>query len=138
MSPVKAQEPGLASAVQLFGMDRRSKVRYPLVLNLRYRTLGRKLYHGQGQALNLSSGGALVYSQHELNVGAELEVRIEWPSLLDGCIPLQLVAFSRVVRCGASSFAVCFRRYQFRTLRRQVPPIAISVLSAPARRLATR
>jgi hypothetical protein len=98
-------------------MERRSRMRYPLILRVRYRTLGRKNRRtGAGQAVNLSSGGALVVSQHELAVGAELEVRMEWPPLLNGRIPLQLVAVARVVRCGESSFAVCFRRHKFYTV----------------------
>jgi hypothetical protein len=117
-------------------MERRSKARYPIVLKVHYRSLGRKLHLGEGQAVNLSSGGALVHSRHELAVGEVLEVCIEWPSLLDGSIPLQLVAVAGVVRCGPSSFAVRFRRYQFRTLGCQVRPIPISVFSAPRRHAA--
>jgi PilZ domain len=124
------------SPLQLILMERRSKARYPLMLKIRYRSLGRKLHLGEGQAVNLSSGGALIDSRHELSVGEVLEVCMEWPSLLDGCIPLQLVAVAKVVRCGPSSFAVRFRRYQFRTLRCRVQPIPISVFSAPRRRAA--
>lgn len=120
ISPVNEQAPGTASAIHLVEMERRLRVRYPIVLKVRYRTLGRKPYSGEGQAVNLSSGGALIVSQHELAVGMDLEVRMEWPSLLEGRIPLQFVAVARVVRHGASSFAVCFRRHQFRTVRSQV------------------
>jgi hypothetical protein len=119
LSPLTEQERALVFPIQLVVMERRSKVRYPLALNVRYRTLGRQLHCGIGQVVNLSSGGALVGCQHALGVGAELEIRMEWPSLLDGGIPLQLVAIASVVRCGASSFAVRFRRHQFRTLRTQ-------------------
>ena len=72
------------SPLQLIVMERRSKARYPIVLKVHYRSLGRKLHLGEGQAVNLSSGGALVHSRHELAVGEVLEVCIEWPSLLDG------------------------------------------------------
>jgi len=105
-------------------MERRSKIRYPLALKVRYRAQRQTLYSGEGLALNLSSGGALVGSQHKLEVGTELEMSMEWPSLLDGWISLQLVATARVVRCGTTSFAVCFRRHQFRTLRSKLQPIA--------------
>lgn len=129
--------PTLATAMTL---ERRSRMRYPLVLKVRYQTLGRKKSHfGEGQAVNLSSGGALVVSQHELAVGAELEVRMEWPPLLDGRIPLQLVAVARVVRCEASSFAVCFRRHQFHTLGKDVqPPFPVDPLEHPPLRLLPR
>jgi PilZ domain len=135
MLPFTEQAHGLESPVQLIEMERRSKMRYPLVLKVRYRILRPKLHLGVGQAVNLSSGGVLVVSRHELNVGEELEVRIEWPPLLDGLIPLQLVAVGSVVRCETSSFAVCFRRYQFRTVRRPVQPIATSVFRTTPRRL---
>ena len=103
--------------------ERRTKIRYPLALKVRYRTLGQTLLSGEGRAVNMSSGGLLVVSQHELSVGAELEVRVEWPSLLNGLIPIQLVAFGRVVRRGAFSFAVLFRTYRFQTLRSNVRSI---------------
>jgi hypothetical protein len=122
VSHFREQDRGTGSPLQLIAMERRLKVRYPLVLSVRYRTLGREFYSGVGQAVNLSSGGALVDSQQELGMGAELEVRMDWPSLLDGYIPLQLVAVGWVVRCEASSFAVRFRRHQFRTLKRKVQP----------------
>jgi hypothetical protein len=122
ISPAKESEPVIISLIQRMVMERRSKVRYPLALAVRYRTLGRELHSGVGQAVNLSSGGALVYCQHELGVGVELEMNMEWPSLLDGSIPLQLVAFVSLARCGPSYFAVSFRRYQFRTLRSKLLP----------------
>ena len=111
---------------QLSGIERRSKVRYPIPLKIRYRALGQPLRSGEGQAVNLSSSGALVISPHELQIGAEVEIYMEWPSLLDGWIPLQLVAVGSVVRCGTSNFAVCFRRHQFRTTGSKLPTIAPS------------
>jgi len=136
ISPAKQQEPGIISLIQRMVMERRSKERYPLVLAVRYRTLGRELYSGVGQAVNLSSG-ALVDCQHELGLGVKLELYMEWPSLLDGCVPLQLVAVSSVVRCGPSCFAVCFLRYQFRTLRSklQPPDSLIPITSAKTRQM---
>ena len=107
--------------------ERRSKVRYPLELQVRYRSHDPKPLSGVGQVLNMSSSGLLVASRHELSVGSLLEVRIEWPSLLEQRIPLQLVAVGQVVRCGPSSFAVLFRRHQFRTMRVNVQPVAASV-----------
>ena len=123
---IQEQDFEVSRPVQLSGIERRSKVRYPLPLKIRYRALGQALRYGEGQAVNLSSGGVLVISQQELQVGAELEISIEWPSLLDGWIPLQLVARGSVVRRGAFNFAVCFRRHQFRTLKRKLPTIAPS------------
>ena len=136
--PFKEQEHALVSPIQQTLTERRSKARYALVLNVRYRAFGPKPHSGVGQVVNLSSRGGLVVSRHELNVGEELEVQIEWPSPLDGEIPLQLVAVGIVVRCGTSRFAMRFRRYQFRTVRSHVQPIATSVFRKPSSRLSSR
>ena len=50
-------------------------------------------------------------------VGALVEMSIDWPSMLDGTIPLQLVAVGRVLRRGVAHFAASFHRHEFRTLR---------------------
>jgi hypothetical protein len=102
--------------------ERRSKFRYPLNLSVRFRPLAGSLFCGAGLAVNVSSGGVLVVSQdvvspHKISVGARMEISIEWPTLLDGRVPLQLFAVGRVVRHRASDFAATFERYQFRTLR---------------------
>jgi hypothetical protein len=101
--------------------NRRVKVRFPLRLKVRYRPFGRTPgLLGNGWLVDVSSGGALVISENETLVGAKVELAMEWPSLLDGNIPLQLVARGCVVRCSAESFAVKFQRYQFRTMKRGV------------------
>jgi len=60
-----------------------------------------------------------VASEHQITVGALVEMSIEWPSMIDGRIPLQLVAVGRILRreecCGTSRFAATFERYEFRT-----------------------
>lgn len=132
LSQLAEREDGLRLHLQLTEAERRSKVRYPLVLKVLYRALGGSRDFGEGRAVNMSSGGAFVLSNHNLGVGAALEVRIEWPSLLDGRIPLQLVAFAKVVRCGESSFAVSFGRHQFRTLKSKVQPIASPQVQTPS------
>jgi hypothetical protein len=98
------------------------KFRFPLDLMVRFRPLSGSLFSGAGRAANMSSGGVLVVSQHavsehEIKVGARVELSIEWPSLLDGKIPLQLFAVGRVVRHQAFDFAAAFEGYQFRTMR---------------------
>ena len=100
-------------------LERRSKTRFPLALNVRYRTLLKKVdVAGIGRTLNISSTGLLVASAHELGPGTRLEVTLEWPWLLDERTPLQLVAQARVVRRDQRGFAVALERYQFRTMKR--------------------
>jgi hypothetical protein len=102
--------------------ERRFKFRYPLNLSVRFRCLSRMpIFSSVGRTVNLSSSGVLVVSQQvvpqaELGVNARLEMNIEWPSVLEGRVPLQLFAVGIVVRRGASDFAATFERYQFRTI----------------------
>jgi len=70
--------------------------------------------------MNMSSGGVLVASSHEISTGTGLELSIEWPFLLDGRVPLQLVASGKVVRSGIASFALLLTRHQFRTTKKRI------------------
>ncbi len=118
-NPVKIGEPNPSSHSPW--VERRSKVRFPLELRVSYRTLERGAgCSGDGWVVNLNKHGVLVSAQHEIGVGARMELRIEWPSLLHGRVPLRLVTVGEVVRCDASSFALMVTRYQFRTAKRKV------------------
>lgn len=64
----------------------------------------------------MSSGGLLVTSQHEIDVGTKIEVHLEWPSRLDGVVALQLLAVGMVVRSEDGSLAVTLEKHQFRTV----------------------
>ncbi len=103
--------------------DRRFKSRYPLDTNVRFRSLApTALLTSEGRAVNMSSDGVLVVSEqplseHEFEVGAHVEIRIEWPSLLNGTVPLQLLATGWIVRRNSDSFAATFERCQFRTMK---------------------
>jgi hypothetical protein len=44
---------------------------------------------------------------------------VNWPSLLDECIPLQLIATGTVVRTCGNETVVVFREYAFKTRRTQ-------------------
>jgi hypothetical protein len=97
------------------------KIRYPVNLNVKYRTVGRSnRISGLGRTVNMSSGGLLIAADQRTQVGARIELNIEWPSMLDGLIPLQLVAVGKVVRCLESGFALSFTQYQFRTMSRKM------------------
>jgi hypothetical protein len=112
--------------------ERRSKLRYPLDLGVRFRYFaGGSLLFGAGRTVDLSSGGILVISPrvispHEINVGEDVEMSIEWPPLLDGRITLQLFAVGWVVRRGPFHFAASFERYQLRTMKSSTQPAARS------------
>jgi hypothetical protein len=120
---VLGEHPGAIVSNPPIPAERRLRFRYPLALSVRFRFLsGSSNFSGAGRTVNVSSSGVLVVSQHlisqqEIGVPARVEMRIEWPSLLDGRIPLQLFAVGIVLRRGASDFAAAFERYQFRTMR---------------------
>jgi hypothetical protein len=98
--------------------ERRSAVRYPLELGIRFRQLGRGvLSAGMGRSLDVSSEGMYVWASTdtEIPVGSRLEAVIDWPVLLDGTVSLKLVTTGRVVRSGLRGFAVAIDRYEFRT-----------------------
>jgi hypothetical protein len=112
--------------------ERRSKSRYSLDLGIRFRTVGgRPLFSGAGHTINISSGGVLlvskdVMSKNDMRVGSCVEMRINWPLLLDDRVPLQLLGVGRVLRRGESHFAATFERYEFRTLKSKSLSVASS------------
>jgi hypothetical protein len=104
-------------AAKVLTPDRRFKARFPVELNVRYRTLtnGPALV-GIGRTLNVSSCGLLIASDQQIvHTGSRLEVSLEWPFRLHGTTPLQLTAVCRVTRCQSAGFAVKLESYQFRT-----------------------
>jgi hypothetical protein len=99
--------------------ERREKFRYRLNLGVRFGSSGEGSgLSGEGMIVNISSGGVLVASSDQPPVGEFVEMRIDWPSLLDGRIPLQLIVVGRILRQGPSRFAATFKRHEFRTMQR--------------------
>jgi hypothetical protein len=105
--------------------ERRASIRFPLELRVRYQTVGRgDPVAGEGWVVNISSSGVLVAHQEEIPTGVQMELNIEWPSLLDGRVPLRLVTLIRVVRCDSNRFAGVLGPYQFRTTSRTLTAAA--------------
>jgi hypothetical protein len=99
--------------------DRRVKSRYPLELNARYQTMGAAgPVAGVGQTLNMSSSGMLLACASNIPEGTRLKIFVEWPSLLNGTTPLQLITVGTVVRCTQIGVSIVFDSYQFRTMSR--------------------
>jgi hypothetical protein len=74
---------------------------------------------GEGRTVNMSSRGLLIASEEaKVNAGARLQLTVDWPSLLHGITPLQLIVSCRVTRCLKEEFAVEMDQYQFRTKKR--------------------
>ena len=69
--------------------------------------------------MNMSSCGLLIASEEALVcAGARLQLVVDWPFLLHGTTPLQLVVSCRVTRCLPEEFAVKLEQYQFKTKKR--------------------
>ena len=96
--------------------ERRSKVRFPIELDVRFMPSKTGAYN-TGRTVNISSSGLLIRSASVVGHGTALHIMIQWPYTLDGKIPLQLVATGVVVRSTPSWFAVVVRSYQFRTMK---------------------
>jgi hypothetical protein len=101
-------------------LERRSKARFPLRLSVRFRTLsGAPSLVGVGKTVNMSSCGLLISSDEaRFRAGAKLQVTVDWPFLLHGITPLQLIVSCRVTRCLPEEFAVKMDHYLFRTKKR--------------------
>jgi hypothetical protein len=99
--------------------ERRVKSRYPLELKVRYQTMGAAgPGAGVGQTLNISSSGMLLACASNIPEGTRLKLFVEWPSLLNGTTPLQLITVGTVVRCTQIGMSIVFDSYQFRTMGR--------------------
>jgi hypothetical protein len=98
----------------------RSKVRFPIALDLRYRALAkREQVSGVGTTVNLSSRGVLILARgHKVATGAALEVSMDWPIPIGGISPQQLTVAGRVVRSDTYSFAVSFSTFDFQARQR--------------------
>ena len=122
---IHPQQKRIQVANKIAQIERRSKVRYPIDAPVTFRALNKTQIAGDGKVENMSSVGVFVISDSQVRVGTILELRMGWPTLLEERVPLQLIAVGKVVRSSASSFAVLFRRYEFRT-RPQTSPGAVA------------
>jgi hypothetical protein len=110
-------------------IERRSKLRFPLDLGTHYQTVGKgQPCIGTGLVGNMSSSGLFVAGEHEVDAGRRIKLTVEWPTLLNGEIPLQLVIDGKVVRSEASGFGVELHRHQFRTCKRALQLIAVPAI----------
>jgi hypothetical protein len=93
-------------------MDRRYTVQLPL--HFSYRKSGVALA-GSGATEDLSRGGIRFVTDNPLPVGVEIEVRLEWPFLLQNVCPLELLLRGKVLRSDAQRTVAKMSSYEFRT-----------------------
>jgi hypothetical protein len=99
--------------------ERRVKSRYPIAMKVRYQTMEPSgLVSGVGQTINLSSNGMHVACNSNIPEGTRIKTYVEWPSLLNGTTPLQLITIGTVVRRTTLGISIAFESYQFKTMSR--------------------
>jgi hypothetical protein len=106
-------------------IERRSKMRFPIHRDLRYKILEDDvvLESGRGETVDVASGGVAFQIEHSLKVGAFVELSISWPVLLDDSCAMRLIVFGRIVRAWGERSACCVDKYEFRTQARALQPV---------------
>ena len=101
---------------QLIHGDRRVDRRYPfqLPLQFNYRKCGAPVA-GSGTTEDLSSGGIRFVADNPPPVGVEIELRLEWPFLLQNVCPLELLVWGKVLRSDPQGTVARMSGYEFRT-----------------------
>lgn len=114
--------------------DRRNKTRFAIHRELKYKLVNNMTVteSGNGQTVNIGSGGVCFFSPHTHETGCYIELSISWPVLLDDTLPMRLIVFGRVLRSERGRTACSIEKYEFRTQSRifqtNAPPRADSML----------
>jgi hypothetical protein len=100
--------------------DRRTKQRFPIRRELRYKLLEQDtiVASGSGETTNLGSGGVAMEVDQDLRPGAFIEMSISWPVLLNDSCPMRVIVFGRVLRSANGTAACTIDKYEFRTQAR--------------------
>jgi hypothetical protein len=101
-------------------VDRRVKSRFSISREMRYKLLrdGSIIGSGNGQTINMSSGGVLFASDRNIEPETYVELSISWPVLLDNNCPMRLIVFGRLVHSADGRCACTIDKYEFRTQAR--------------------
>jgi hypothetical protein len=100
--------------------DRRSKSRFKIRRELRYRLLreGNVVEAGSGLTVDIGSGGVAFRSDRVFSPGEYVELSISWPVLLEENCPMQLSVLGKVLRCQGQRSVCSVDKYEFRTQAR--------------------
>jgi hypothetical protein len=107
----------LTSQTTTLSPDRRSKCRFPIEHELRYKLLargGRVVETGTGKSLNISSAG-IWFNTPNLLRNVSIELSLDWPVLLHNARPMLLVIYGSVIRSNDEGTAATIERHEFRT-----------------------
>jgi hypothetical protein len=96
--------------------DRRGDRRYYVEIPLRFSYSSEGIsYLGAGKASDLSRGGVRFQTDCAPPDGVEVELRLEWPFLLQDVCPLELVIRGEVMHTASRGTIVKMHHYEFRT-----------------------
>ena len=100
--------------------NRRAKQRFGLALQLKYKIMKNYLVTatGTGSTVNMSSGGVAFTANEIFKIGAQLELAVSWPVLLNGDCPMKVLIEGRVVRSDDQLTVIRVSRHEFRTQKR--------------------
>jgi hypothetical protein len=98
-------------------LDRRTKLRFALNRELRYKLLDHEkiVATGEGETVDMSSGGIAFRTDADLTAGNYIELSISWPALLGDSCPMRLVVYGKVVRRSDGMVASTVEKWEFRT-----------------------
>src|SRR5271167_1528554 len=96
--------------------DRRLDRRYQYEMDLRFTyELGSAMQFGSGHTVDLSRGAVLFVAENPPPDGADVELRIAWPYLLQNVCPLELVVRGTTATSGNRGTVLTMNNYEFRT-----------------------
>jgi hypothetical protein len=96
--------------------DRRIDRRYQYEMELRFTyRLGSAMQFGSGNTVDLSRGAVLFVTENPPPDGADVELRIAWPFLLQNVCRLELVVRGTTVTTGERGTVLKMSHYEFRT-----------------------
>jgi len=102
--------------VDLIYNDRRADRRYAFEMPLRFtRISGGAQCTGSGRTKDLGRKSILFVSDNPLPTATEVELRIEWPFLLQDVCPLELWVWGRVLRSDQRGTVIVMNKYEFHT-----------------------
>ena len=110
---------GPARQAQGAARERRKCRRYPVKLRIRYRLPQDPTAweEGLGATHDLSAEGLSFRADRNLPIGAEVDLRIDWPMRINGAPCLCAVITGRIIRCNGTEIAVAILRSDFQTER---------------------
>lgn len=101
-------------------VERRRKARFPICRDLRYKLIDHDVIvaEGEGETVNIGSGGVSFIAEQPLQTGTFVELSISWPAMLDENTRMRLVVYGRLLRSSHRTAVCTVDKYEFRTQAR--------------------